>query len=157
MTIMDAIEAGYRKYARKRAPLPLEEEVAALEHRIGITLPEHFRRFVLDYNGGWFNSPAIEPDSPNCPVDALDVLYGIGASHPSAELASPADIALFDDNDPLQVLPIGYTVMGNLLILLTHPEPEDRGVVMLKRAYSDDYFLMGRTMDEFFARLRDPF
>src|SRR4051812_17999788 len=128
---MSAIEAAYQKYCRKRFPLPTEKQVTELEKRIGITFPDDFRQFILNYNGGLVYNPSIEPTKKKCPPHALDVVYGIGASHPSAELASPAHLVRFDDNDPPLVVPIGYTVMGNLLIVLTHPEPEDRGVVMM--------------------------
>ena len=153
---MRAIEAAYQKFCRDRFPLPTEEQVAALERHIGITFPEHYREFVLNFNGGWFTEPQIVPPSKACPVDRLTVLDGIGADHPSAELASEAHLALFDDNDPPHVVPIGYTIMGNLLILLTHPEPDDRGVIMLKRAYHEEYHRLAGTMEEFVGLLREP-
>jgi hypothetical protein len=148
---MGSIDDVYQKFCRRRFPLPPESTVAALEHRIGIRLPADFRAFVLAYNGGFFRSPSIRPVGQGCPEDALDFLSGIDASHPCAELASERDLTLFDDNEPVQVLPIGYTVIGNLLILLT--DPENAGAIMLKRMYSDDYFLLARTMDQFFSLL----
>src|SRR3954468_6307138 len=92
---MSIREAAYRKFCKERFPLPTEEQVAALEGRIGISFPEHYRQFVLNYNGGWFTEPQIVPPTKGCPVDRLTVLDGIGASHPSAELASQKRLTLF--------------------------------------------------------------
>src|SRR5260370_15782235 len=105
---MNAIELAYAKFCKKRFPLPTEGKVSDLEKRIGIRLPPDCRRFILEYNGGYFTKPEINSVVEGCPVDCLDFMQGIGASHPSAELASEQDLALFDDNDPPQILPIGY-------------------------------------------------
>lgn len=150
---MVAIEFAYRAFCEERFPLPTEEQVAALERRIGVRLPNDFREFVLSFNGGYFSEPDITPPVPECPADCLHFVRGIGASHPSAELASESSLTIFSDNDPVQVLPIGYTLMGNLLILLT--DPEKRGTVMLKIAFSDRYFLLAEGIEEFFSLLRE--
>ena len=41
-------------------------------------------------------------------------MYGLNAVEPTTELARPFDLALFDDNSPPQVLPIGSTPHGPL-------------------------------------------
>jgi hypothetical protein len=84
----------------------------------------------------------------------LTSMNGIGATHPSAELASPADLALFSDNDPLQVLPIGYTIMGNLIFLLT--QLDDRGCIGLKKAGSEKSYYLAEGIEGFFNLLREP-
>jgi len=89
-----------------------------------------------------------------CPLDRLAFMSGIGATHSVAELASEADLALFDDNDPPQILPIGYTLMGNLIFLVTHPE--DRGCIALKKAFSDEVYPLAEGIEEFFGLLREP-
>jgi hypothetical protein len=149
-----ALPLAYRKFCKKRFPLPSEERVAALEQRIGIALPPDYRRFILGFNGGIFNEPEIVPPSAGCPLDWLTDMYGIGASNPHAELASKAHLALFDDNDPPQILPIGYTLMGNLLFLVTHSEKN--GSIGLKKAGSDDSFFLAARIEEFFGLLREP-
>ena len=128
---MNAIEFAYTMFCRRRFPLPLEDQVTDLEHRIGVDLPGDYRRFLLHYNGGYFTEPQIVPQVQDCPTDRLRYMMGIRATHPSAELASEDDLRLFDDNDPLQVLPIGCTLMGNLIILITRFE--SRGSILLKR------------------------
>lgn len=148
------IEAAYRAYCRERFPLPTEKDVADLEQRIGVSLPDDFRQFVLEYNGGYFVEPDIVPPCKEWPVDALTSIFGIGASHPTAELASGESLAIFTDNDPPQVVPIGDTIMGNLILLVTHPE--GRGSIVLKIAFSDQSFLLAGGIEEFFRLLREP-
>ena len=150
---MTVIEAAYNAFSRKRFPLPTEKQLADVEQRIGVTFPDDYRRFILAYNGGYFVEPDIVPPTKECPLDGLTVMYGIGASHTSAELASRRSLALFDDNDPPQVVPVGDTIMGNLIILVTHPE--GRGSIILKKAFSDDCFLLARGIEEFFGLLRE--
>lgn len=152
---MKTIEAAYDQFCEERFPAPTEKQVADLEQRIGISLPEDYREFVLAFNGGFFAEPWIVPPSEECPLeDSLRAMNGIGATHPTAELASEGDLALFDDNDPPQILPIGDTVMGNLILLITHPE--DRGCIVLKKAFSDESFFLAEGIEEFFGLLRQP-
>jgi hypothetical protein len=153
---MNQIEYAYRRFSEERFPLPSEEQVAELEERLGVPLPDDYRQFVLDFNGGYFTEPKIDPPVEGCPSDRLTVLHGIGATLPDDELGAEAHLALFTDNDPLQILPIGYTLMGNLLFLVTVPEPEERGRIGLKKASAQDYFALATGIEEFFKLLREP-
>jgi len=148
---MDTIETAYRKFCTERFPLPSEQQVAELERRIGVTLPDDYRRFVLAYNGGYFSEPHIVPPSEECPLDRLTFMHGICASHPTAELASDADLVLFTENDPPQIVPIGYTIMGHLILLVTHPE--DRGCILLRTF--DESFFLAEGIEAFFGLLRE--
>lgn len=151
---MSTIELAYREYCEERFPLPFEVELIDLERRIGVTLPVDYRQFLLEYNGGFFREPDIIPPVDGCPLDSLTFLSGIGATHPSAELASAQGLALLDDNNPPEVLPIGYTLMGNLILLITHPE--DNGYIVLKKAFSAETFLLAEGIEEFFSLLHEP-
>jgi hypothetical protein len=135
-------------------PAPSEKQVADLEQRIGIRLPDDYRQYLLDYNGGYFTEPDIIPPIKECPLDCLNSMNGIGAPHPSAELASRGDLSLFDDNNPPQILPIGYTLMGNLIFLVTRPE--DRGCIWLKKAFFGESFFLAAGIEEFFELLHQP-
>ncbi len=150
---MTTIEDAYRKFSTKRFPLPSEAQLDELEQRIGVTFADDYRRFVLEFNGGYFSEPEIEPVGEGCPQETLAFLYGIGASHREAELGRPSRTALFDDNDPPKILPIGDAGMGGLIVLLT--EPEGRGAIFLKQAYGDFYYLTDG-IEEFFELLREP-
>jgi SMI1/KNR4 family protein SUKH-1 len=151
---MNAIQSAYERFCKKRFPLPSEQQVAALERRIGVSLPEDYRRYILEFNGGWFTEPDIVPPIKECPLDCLDFMNGIAATHPCAELASAADLALFTDNDPIQLLPIGYTSMGHLIWLSTHPD--DRGRIGLKKCSSDESFFLAKSIEGFFALVQEP-
>lgn len=145
------IRSVYEAFPIERFPLPSEEDVSNLEARLKISLPPHYRRFLLEYNGGCFSdpNPYMTPLHKECPVDGLDALWGIGATRTFAELGH--DVDLFDDNEPLIVLPIGYTGMGNLLYM---PVGEDgNGSVCLKLKYCWTSFELADTMEEFFGLL----
>jgi hypothetical protein len=150
---MTSIEQAYRRFARERFPLPSEEQIAALERRLGVKLPADYREFILNYNGGYFTDPEVIPRDPSCATVCLAGMRGIGATVPAGELAHPSDLVVFDDNDPPQVLPIGSTPMGDLILLVTRMD-ETRGNILLKLAYGDFYFLADG-IEEFFGLLRD--
>jgi hypothetical protein len=148
---MDAIAQAYAAFCEEQFPLPSEEKVADLERRFGISFPPEYRRFLLEYNGGFFKTPLVQPPSEDCPNSYLDVMYGIGASHKSAEL-DEHQIALFDDNFPAQIVPIGYSATGHLYYILPHPD--DNGLIGLKPPSESKFFFLADSIDEFFALLK---
>ena len=60
---------------------------------------------------------------------------------------------MFDDNDPVRILPIGYTVMGNLLYMVVDPNDEMPGWIGLKLAFRDQSFWLADDINAFFALL----
>jgi hypothetical protein len=152
---MDNIEHAYIRFIKARFPATNEQEVSDLEKRIGVNFPEDYREYLLQFNGGYFNEPIITPVVEGCPQDRLTFMYGIRATRKSAELGQKADLAIFDDNDPPQIVPIGYTLMGGLILLVTYPDPEEFGCVVLKKAWGDSFGL-ATSIDEFFGLLREP-
>lgn len=147
------IEYAYNKYCEERFPLPSEEQLEQLEQRIGITFLDDYRRFILEFNVGCFIEPTVSEIVEGCPSDALKFLSGIKASHPTAELGNELDLSLFENNDPLKILPVGGTSMGGLIILVT--EPEGRGTIGLKQAYGG-FFYLADGIEEFFDLLDEP-
>ncbi len=77
---MTTIENAYDRFSVERFPLASEAELAELERRVGVKFPEDYRRFVLDFNGGYFKCPEITPVGEGCPLETLEFLFGIGAS-----------------------------------------------------------------------------
>ena len=148
---MGTISRAYDSFCTEQFPLPTQKQVAHLEKRIGVTFPKSYRAYILGFNGGYFSEPRIAPPTADCPIDRLTFMHGIGASDRTAELASSEELAIFDDNDPPQVIPIGYTLMGNLILIVTHPE--GRGSIVLKKAFSDESFLLAEDIEEFFNLL----
>jgi len=63
-------------------------------------------------------------------------------------------MALFDDNIPPKIVPIGSTGMGGLIILDTAPG-DGNGAIFLKKAFGDFYYLT-EDLEAFFALLREP-
>lgn len=133
--------------------MPTERQVADLEKKLGVPLPANYRRFVLEFNGGFFNEPEIVPRVEGCPVDGLTSLNGIGAKLQFAELGS--DTCIFDDNEPVQVLPIGYTLMGNLLFTAIDPIDDLPGWIGLKIAWRDQSYWLADNIEDFFEMLRE--
>ena len=117
---MSNIERVYALYIKERFPLPSERDVVALEKRINVRLPPEYRHFVLNYNGGWLKAHRLLLP-PEIMPDHLDCLYGIGADHERAELGKMRDMLLFSDNNPPEVVVVGSTALGNLLVLGVHP------------------------------------
>jgi hypothetical protein len=156
---MNIIQAAYEAFCRTRFPLPSESQVADLERRLGVPLPPDYREFLLHYNGGYFTEPDIIPPEEGCPEIALSFLGGINATNPSAELCSPGGLtpAIFDDNDPPQMLPIGYTPMGNLLFMTVEPGADDCGYIGVNVIYPpiDKAFPLAAGIEEFFGLLRE--
>jgi cell wall assembly regulator SMI1 len=147
------IQEVYDRFCNKRFPLPSEAQVAALEKRIGVEFPDDYRRYLLEFNGGWFSEPSIDPVGEGCPQGALRFMSGIDASHDQAELASPHKLSLFDDNTPPKILPIGGTPMGSLIILDTAPG-DGRGEIYYKKAFGDFYWIADG-IESFFALIRE--
>ncbi len=151
---MTTIESAYLNFSKERFPLPSDAQLSALEDRIGVVFPDDYRRFILEFNGGYFIKPEIDPVGDGYPQETLAFLYGIGASHQEAELGLPSRTALFDDNDPPKIVPVGNTGMGGLIILDTAPG-EGRGDVFLKQASGNFYYLTDG-IEDFFGLLREP-
>ena len=151
---MTIIQSAYDRFCNERFPLPTEGQLFSLQRQIGVLLPPEYRRFILDFNGGCFTDPIITPVGLGCPIECLDSLYGIGASRPAIELGRPADIALFDDNEPPKIIPIGQTAVGGLIILDTAPG-DGNGSIFLKQARGDFYYLT-ENIAAFFALLQEP-
>ena len=150
---MTTIEDAYRRFSTERFPLPSAAELDALEHRLGTTFPQDYRRFILQFNGGYFCEPEIIPVREGCPPSLLTCLHGIGASHWEAELGHSLYLDLFDDNNPPKIMPIGHTPMGSLIILVT--DSEGRSEIFLKQAYGAFHYLADG-IEEFFTLLREP-
>jgi hypothetical protein len=154
---MNNIARAYRRYCRQRFPLPSDAQVCKLERDLGVGLPSEYRRYLLEFNGAYFTEPQITPKSPDCPVDRLTVMAGLNAPDPFAELGAPGGInlAFFDDNDPPQVLPIAYTMMGHLIFMVVAEGAEDNGNIALKLMSSDTVVPLAYGIDEFFGLLVD--
>lgn len=143
------IAYAYESFCETRFPLPSEADVTALEQRIGVTLPDDYRRYLLEYNGGFFDDALIPQHGEDRPLTELETMNGIGAADECAELGLRQDILLFDDNEPPQILPIGRTLGNYLILLVTHPD--ENGSILL-RTFTESFWLADG-IEDFFALL----
>lgn len=148
---MSNIEHAYERFCTERFPLPKPETVAALEKLRGVPFPNDYRDFLQNWNGGFFSEPTITVVNEECPVDRLTFFSGIGATHPIAELTWPPALGDFDEESLLRVIPVGDTLMGNLILLYT--EPNDFYQVCMKIAFRDDVFILADSLEEYFGSL----
>jgi hypothetical protein len=148
---MISIDDAYGEFAIRRFPLPSEEQVAKLERELAIQFPPDFRRYLLEFNGGYFSEPKIEAGDFEAKGDGLTCLHGINSGHWDSELAAPHLLDLFEGNDPRIVLPVGHTC-GGLIILSTGDE--GRGEIHLKKAF-DGFYYLANGIEEFFGLLRE--
>ena len=148
---MTTINYAYNRFCIKRFPLPSESRVAALEAAHRQHFPMIFENSFSNLTVGTSTSARLKSSGDSRP-SILTYLCGIGASHPSAELGAKADLAIFDDNDPAKIIPIGGTPTGGLIVLGT--EPEVRGNIFLQRPWEDFCFLADG-IEDFFDLLRE--
>ena len=151
----DAATRVHEKYSKTSFPSASSGAISELENKIGVQLPATYRDYLLKFNGGFFVDPTIVEDtSIDRPEDGLTYLRGISATHDSAELGSRQSLALYDDNDPVCVLPIGGTIMGNLLLMYVEYGADDYGTIAL--ATPDDAYFLADNILEFFSLITDP-
>ena len=125
MNQMSNIYDAYKEFSTERFPNIVESDIVSFEERVRIRLPSDYRQFLVNFNGGYFSEPQIVHGNNEVPIDRLTFMHGIRSIHPEAELGKEEDIAMFDDNNPPEIIPVGCTIMGNLVLLVTHPDPEE--------------------------------
>ena len=148
-SIWHAADRVYKQFNTDRFPVVAEKQITELEDKLNVTFPDLYREFILRYNGGYFAEPLMMDDvGYRRPKSWLNSLSGIGAKHSFAELGSEASIAIFDDNDPVQLMPIGNTIRNYLILLVVDPTEDDYGNVALKTF--DETYPLADTIIELF-------
>ena len=64
ISYMTTIQSAYDHFCEKRFPVRSEVQFLSLQQRIGLIFPSDYRRFILDFNGGYFDDPIITPGRP---------------------------------------------------------------------------------------------
>lgn len=135
----NVIRAVYDRYCTQRFALPTEQRLCEVEAVIGARFPEEFREFILQFNGGVFDNALAIPRSP---ISAkwrdgiavhhdlsIEILCGIDAPF---KLGGPSDYAMFENNVPLKLPPIGYAEEGTLVLGIS---ADVRGSIFIKMTY----------------------
>lgn len=109
------------------------DDLEQFEVTSGLSIPENYRKFLLETNGG-----IPEPDAfliPNCETKAIvGLLYGLQTEPPSFDIAH--QLLSLRDRLPEGCIPIGEDPGGNLLLLGTLDA--ERGKIFF---WDRDYFL----------------
>lgn len=95
-------------------PPASEETVAALERRLGLALPEDYRRFLRRNNGGRITENIV--DIPAGHQAGVGVDEFLGAER-NDRLDIAAQVAVYRDRVPAGLLPIAHAAGGNLILL----------------------------------------
>lgn len=118
-----------------QGPKLTPEQLRAFEQRYGIVLPEDYRRFMLQYNGGR-PSPQDTFDVPkrrHSEQDTVGDFNSIDVENPS--LSIEAFMEIYRDRIPAGTLPIGGGACGGAILLRVAGEP--LGEVLLFDEESD--------------------
>ena len=145
---------AYDRFCRERFEPASEDQITDLERKIGVELPGDFKEYLRLYNGGRFDMPDFATPDSKCPKDCLKTLFGVGGPGDFANLSSVRNLSLFDNNRPAIILPIGVTIMNNLILLRTEVAA-GRGNIALKLAFKSKYYFVAESIDVFFGLLEE--
>jgi cell wall assembly regulator SMI1 len=131
-----------------------QDAIKDLEFELGASLPQDYREFLMQYNGGAPTPNTIDvPNAPDMPTD-IQVLFGIERPIESSSLSWNLCLAL--ERFPGQtLLPIACDSGGNLFCLQF-----DRGaastIIYYDLADPDTrYFPVATTFTMFLTKIRD--
>lgn len=131
------------------------DDIAELEAELGAVLPDSYRKFLLQHNGGAPTPDTIDvPGATGSPTD-VQVFFGIGRSVESSDLAW--NIALVGERcSGLHLLPIACDSGGNLFCLKLEHGAATKVIYCDLDDPNCASFEVAASFDEFVARLR-PF
>jgi cell wall assembly regulator SMI1 len=135
-----------------------EEEISNFERLIGYTLPEDYRKFLSEHNGG--RQPALSVFRIESGQESiLALLFAVGDRDSFADL----ERAYTSDSDffPRGVIPIGGDICGNHICLAV--TGDDRGTIYwVDHEISpepsdpmDNLFFCARSFSEFIGSLKE--
>jgi hypothetical protein len=144
-------EQIYKRFCKKRFQLPSIDEIKECEQFLQITFSARIRSYLGCFNGGLFTEPTL-PGLKMDTGDRLNVMYGIKAELSYCELMSPLNVSLFENELERLYLPIGYTLMGGLLLLCL--DSDDAEQIFLEPASGKRLFFLAKNIEEFFFGLQ---
>lgn len=98
-----------------------QKDIAALEQRLGISLPVDYRQFLLSINGGQPEPNAFPiRDNPRDTHGLLERLFSLDEQDTNYDILDNAEV--FHDRVPADLLPIAFDPGGNLICLAVRGE-----------------------------------
>ena len=129
-------------------------ELLDFEVALGATLPQTFRRFLLECNGGLPEPNVVDVKNlPGSPTD-IQVFFGVRRAIETSTLAW--NLAVIRERFPnFRLLPIACDSGGNYFCLSL--EVGNYGVVLFLDVFggSESIFFVAANLDEFFLKIHD--
>jgi cell wall assembly regulator SMI1 len=138
---------------RAQGPRLSEEDVTHFEKRIGSPLPEPYRRFLLENNGGRTTPDTIHVEGlPGSPTD-IKVLFSIGSPEETNDLLWNRE--MFTGRIPDRFLPIASDSGGSRFCVSL--SGSDRGsVVFCLLTFTEDdgtIYFVASDFDDFLSKI----
>jgi hypothetical protein len=106
-------------------------EIREAESHLRIRLPNDLKEYLIRQNGGFFRSLRILTPFDPVEGDRLESLFGINPKFSGKStydcdehdddlldwIGDPGNLMLFENNNPIVVLPIGRTLLGHLVVI----------------------------------------
>ena len=138
-----------------------EAQILKLERALGFALPEEYRVFLIQNNGGRAHPDAVPtPSFPGSAASSLKVFYGIGTAIQSEDLLRRYGVWIEDC--PRHLLPIACDDGGSQYCLSL--SGSDRGCVYYWDYYREAHsvktkypftYLLAKSFEEFLESFRD--
>ena len=130
-------------------------ELVDFEKENGISLPEDYRAFLLEHNGG-VPSPNEIPDPSNI------VTYILGMHNGEYYASIYKHIDMFKHRLPFSTFPIATDPFGNLFIMSVHPEglghiyfwDHEQEPPFQDGSYTENTYFVAESFSEFLQSLR---
>lgn len=90
------------------------QDLEEFEERVGVTLPDEYRQFLLTVNGGWATTDFHHPLTADGDF-GIDCLYGIGIEDEYRSMER--SLEAYEGRYPSEFLPVGEDPGGNLVLI----------------------------------------
>lgn len=129
------------------------KDIINIEARLGATLPDSYRNFLLHHNGGTPTPDTVDISGlPNTPTD-VQVFFGIGRAVESSNLSWNLDL-IKERHAITSALPIACDSGGNIFFLRIQPDATDEVIYCDFDAQDCTIYDVAPSFNEFIAKLR---
>lgn len=129
-----------------------EQRLSELERELGVRLPEGYRKFVLQFNGGLPRPDIIDVEgAPGSPTD-VQVFFGIGRRIESSDLEW--NLRMYASRIPAGMLPVACDSGGNLFCISVAGEDAGRVIYVDFEAAEPMSYMVAMDFDLFLHKIR---